>query len=298
MKNLLTSLSFIVILSSSLFAQDLSKEEKKALLAEIKEMKKSPEKLLKLKQDLEFSDIVVEQQTDIIADLKKEAQQKEIALSETKSQLLDAQEALATAQKTVDNMQRSGSNAPLNHDGTKYRVQIGLFKSLDISQMLEDPKFIVHEFIDGVHRYSIGNFNTEEEAEAFKVQMRKFGLSGAFVSTYTNGLRTDNLPANYKTSLTPPTNNATSSPASTPSSKAAPAASTPTSTTNNSGFNVKPATYSNSIESNPNRALNGTVISSTPVKVVPQEPVVEEEEFMFKEEENTKTSGIKINVSK
>ena len=83
MKKYLISLTLLFISFNSLIAQELSKTEKKALILEIKEMKKSPEKLLTLKQNQEFSDKVVDQQIEIISGLKKEAQVNALKLNET-----------------------------------------------------------------------------------------------------------------------------------------------------------------------------------------------------------------------
>lgn len=284
MKNFTISLAILFISFNTLTAQELSKAEKKALLTEIKAMKKSPEKLLKIKQTQEFNENLVDEQSDIISGLKNEVQVTEKKLTATQEILAATEIQLGEMIKTQKNLNSSGtSTAPMNHTGKKYRVQIGLYKNLDFSYLLKDPKYLVHEYIDGTHRYSIGNFNSEEEADLFKVEMRKLGVKGAFVSTYTDGLRTDNLA---------PTQ---SFPTPVPQQSTAPIEIT--TAPKNTGFNVKPAASSTNIESNPNRAINGTVISSTPVKVVPNQAVPEQKDFQF-QEESTKTSGIKINVGK
>lgn len=194
MKNLIISLTVILLSFTSLEAQELSKQEKKALKVEIKAMKKSPEKLMRLKQKIELSENLVVEQTEIIAGLNKEAQIAALNLSEINNELESTKADLAKSTSIMNNLSNSGSsNAPMNHSGEKYRVQIGLYKNIDLSHLFDKPNFMVHEDINGEHRYSIGNFNSEEEAETFKVEMMKFGISGAFVSTYTDGLRTDNL---------------------------------------------------------------------------------------------------------
>jgi hypothetical protein len=282
MKNLFISLSILFLPLTNIQAQELSKSEKKALMSEIKALKKSPEKFVKMKENLEFSDIIVDQQIEIIAGLKKEAQITELSLNETKSKLESVETDLAKSKALIYNLDEFGaSRAPMNHQGEKYRVQIGLYTNLDFSYLLDDPKFMVHEYLNGQHRYSVGNFNTEEEADAFKIEMRKLGIYGAFVSTYTDGRRTDNLT---------PKKNANIS--TKPDDKVE-----VTIVPKNSGFNVNTAKNTNSIESNPNRIENGTVISSKPVEVVPASPAKDQSAFQFKDESIQK-SGIKINIAK
>lgn len=61
----------------------------------------------------------------------------------------------------------------------------------------------MHEEVDGLHR-SIGNFSTETEAEIFKTEMRKLGLSDAFVTEYIVGSRELNYSSSpIKTPSTP-----------------------------------------------------------------------------------------------
>lgn len=290
MKKYIISFTLLCVTFNTAVAQELSKEEKKELLLEIKEMKQSPEKLMKMKQDLEFADIVVDQQTEIIADLKKEAQVTELKLSEAKAKLETTEAKLLESNKTVANL---SSKSTLDNNGTKYRVQVGLYKNLDFSYLLEDPKFMVHEFVDGNHRYSIGNFNSEEEAEAFKVELRRMGIKGAFVSTYTNGNRTDNISMNKSVPTTTSTKNTALAPVSI---SIQPKAAIPS--TSNANVQQASPNYSKSIESNPNNLQNGTVISSTPVKEVKKDEPVKQDGFQFKEDETSKTNGIKINVNK
>ena len=73
--------------------------------------------------------------------------------------------------------------------GMKYRLQIGLYEQFDITSFLEQIKVVSFEQVDGKFRYTIGNFNTEEEAEMFKEAVRRMGIKDAFVSYYLDGIR-------------------------------------------------------------------------------------------------------------
>ena len=266
MKNLLLILSLLAC--TSLFAQNLSKAEKKALLEEIKELKKSPEKLKELKESIEVREIIIDQQNEEIDDLKKESQKNDLALKEMKDSLTIVKDKIKTLNSSSGNsgVQASNAynlaptttNAPLDHAGNKYRVQIGVFQNFDITHLFDEPKYIVHEYVNGMHRYSIGNFTTEADAEVFKKEMKRMGLKDAFVTTYTDGYRVgDPRPAIVNTVA--------------PLDEPAPVVEEEV-IIEKSGFNVKPATKVvtpsyNSIESNPYGDLDGKVISRTPVKV-------------------------------
>lgn len=183
--NLKTTLSFLLFISFILCnAQTLTPEEKKELVKEIKELKKNPEKYKFLKESAEMKDVIIVEQNNEIVVLKKDIQKKDLNIKSLNDSLMVVKKAeAASAAKTVY------VKGPENV-GYKYRVQVGLFQNLDLSNFLiDDAKFFIHEYIDGKHRYSIGNFTTEEEAEAFKENLRRLGLKDAFVSEYQDGDR-------------------------------------------------------------------------------------------------------------
>jgi len=74
---------------------------------------------------------------------------------------------------------------------TFYRVQIGAFnKRLDkktLKEFFYHTEFIYEEYIDNFYKYTIGNFNSFDEALNFA---KKCGINGAFVVKYVDGKRT------------------------------------------------------------------------------------------------------------
>ncbi|GAB4447736.1 MAG: hypothetical protein Fur0028_02680 [Bacteroidales bacterium] len=71
-----------------------------------------------------------------------------------------------------------------------FRVQIAAFKKkiskYQLSEIYSEVEFIKEEFIDGLYKYTIGDFKTLEEAKVFKNQC---GIFGAFVVAYENNKR-------------------------------------------------------------------------------------------------------------
>jgi hypothetical protein len=307
MKNIIVILALLFV--GNLSAQELSKQEKADLLEEIKLLKKNPEKLKTMKETLTVRDVIITDQNKQIADLKKEIQQKDIAKSNLSDSLAYLNTKLLAAEKAVV-YTSNGNEPPLDHNGMKYRVQIGVFKNYDITHLFDDPKYIVHEDVNGLHRYSVGNFNSMEDAEAFKVEMRRLGIKDAFVSTYKDGTRIDDKP-NYSSQTVAPVKT-TSQPTVQKVEVSAPKASTngfnnakPVYVYPNKQVESNPMTYPvKQVESNPAPldAPQTTSPTKTEVKTNTQPEVKTttqpESKPIIVQPEETKSSGIKINLNK
>lgn len=74
-----------------------------------------------------------------------------------------------------------------------YRVQIAANKkriSKNIMQEIySDNSTLYEELIDGLYKYTIGNFSSKLDAENFRIN---YGVNGAFTVTYENGERVAN----------------------------------------------------------------------------------------------------------
>lgn len=197
-KHILTYGFISTILLSS--AQNLSKEEKSAVKSELKALMKNPEKYIVLKNESQEKTKIIGDQQEDINKLKSQ-----VAISNMEYLKLKDSVQSATNTPTVT---KSQTNIPTGN----YRVQIGLFNNYDISELLASPKAIFHEIISGSHRYSIGNFNTLEEAINFKDQIKKLGIKDAFITEYAEGTRNmsfteDNYSNTQNNTLTKNSNN-------------------------------------------------------------------------------------------
>lgn len=179
---LLTTLLLILVVNVN--AQELSKQEKKSLKKELKNYLKDPIKFKYLKESLATKEVIVNEQAKELSTLGKERNEIKYALNAARdsigiyeNQLLSYKNASANVAECV------------NDDGMKYRVQIGLYRQFDIRSFLQELKVTSFEEVDGMFRYTIGNFTTEEEAELFKEAIRKMGIAGAFVAYYLDGER-------------------------------------------------------------------------------------------------------------
>ncbi len=73
---------------------------------------------------------------------------------------------------------------------TVYRVQIAAYKKRlgkeIISELYAAPAYVNEENMDGLYKYTIGDFISRDDADIFR---QKCGVSGAFVVMYENGIR-------------------------------------------------------------------------------------------------------------
>lgn len=179
-KNLILILALSLSISG-LFAQDLTKQEKAAIKKELKVYMKDPIKFKNLKETLAVKNGEVQEQSVEIGVLTEEK-------NTLAQNLLETRDSLGLFEEMLLKLEEEASKC-VNSDGMKYRVQIGLYKEFDIRKFLEEIKVTTFEEVDGLFRYTIGNFTTEDEAETFKLALRKMGVKDAFVSFYLDGKR-------------------------------------------------------------------------------------------------------------
>jgi len=91
----------------------------------------------------------------------------------------------------------NNSNTPTIAVVSPYRVQVGIFTNYNMNGYLQMPKPFYSSNVNGRNVMEIGGFNSADDAYAFSQELRKLGLSGAFVTKY-NGNQRD-MSYNYLT---------------------------------------------------------------------------------------------------
>lgn len=119
------------------------------------------------------------------ADLQSKLDQANADADKAKQDLAAAQEAATTA-KTEADKAKAGMIAP---SGLAFKVQIGAYKSFNISTYFEKPKSINTEDVDGMNKYIIGYFNDLDKATAFQKDVKKMGIKDAWIVPYKDGAR-------------------------------------------------------------------------------------------------------------
>jgi cell division protein FtsN len=183
--------NFLVILvtlgfffSNTVQAQELTKTQKRALKKEIRTYKKNPEKWVKM---LNKHDAKVKELNDEIAELNAQLKASELAAEKLAEQVKLEQLRYVKLEKTIPT-----TKLP---DGTVYQVQMGFYQYLDLVSFNDKLKTVRAEEIDGKKRYVIGHFENLLDAVQFSNDIKRIGVTDAFVTEYIDGERNMNFDA-------------------------------------------------------------------------------------------------------
>jgi len=186
-KNFILSLMALGLVAS-VYAADLSKEEKKQIKDQLKTYKKDPAK---------FKSMIDKYKETIDSNTADLARKKDAI-----DQLNKTNTEIAKKASALDELLRECTNKPvpkcpdpmadvltIPEKGTVYKVQLGLYRKFDMNSYFAKPKYVGFEKADGLNRYIVSYFENKEEAEHFASDLRKLGLHDAFVSRYSDGQR-------------------------------------------------------------------------------------------------------------
>ena len=162
---------------------NLSKSEKEALLKELKNLKKNPERLQVYNKALEIA-----KSSEIV---KKTAFDESIA---DKNKINDRLKELTTEVLSLETIYKENSvklqASALNK--ASYKVQIGAYSNPYLSNMPAQKAFEIETAPNGTKRYLIGKFESLREARKFAEKLRRRGAE-AFVVGYLEGKRLETL---------------------------------------------------------------------------------------------------------
>jgi cell division septation protein DedD len=186
MKKYFILFSCTIILSSSVTAKEISKEEKKRIKSQLREYIKHPESYQKViddyKETIDSNTVQLSQRKTTISQLTANIAISQQKMTDLESQLQDCKaKQIPVCPPCPD--------PKVIPTGKVYKIQVGLFKNLDISNYLNEPKYFGIEKSDDKNRYVISYFEKKEEAEKFATELKKLGIHGAFVAQYENGER-------------------------------------------------------------------------------------------------------------
>lgn len=156
-------------------AQELSREETKALLIEIKQLKKDLPRFQAMKiENGQLSSKIISQEQTLSQKQAEQAKYSDKLLKE-KDEAIEYEESLL-------------KDLLANKKNTRcaFAVQIGAYQSRDLSQYSSQyPKFIVEPGDDGLKKYSIGIFESYHEARAFSRFLNSVGAQTYVVGFYS-----------------------------------------------------------------------------------------------------------------
>ncbi len=181
--------------SSSAITGKISKEEASRIKEELKGYMKNPEaykaKMEANQAALDSNDVQIKQLTQDLASANSKQAELENKLSETDAQLKSAQEEKGEMTMKTEESSTASNNAPTNapSKGIIYKVQLGIYKTLNINKYFDQQRLIGYEEVDGMNRYIISYFADEDVAQNFVKDIRKLGIKDAFVAKYIDGTR-------------------------------------------------------------------------------------------------------------
>ena len=179
---ILVTLGFFI--NQSVQAQELTKTQKRALKKEIRTYKKNPEKWVKMQNQHQDK---VNELSDEIARLNAQLKTAELISEQLAEQLKLEQLRFVELEKTIPSTELP--------EGTVYQVQMGFYQYLDLVSFNDKLKTVRAEEIDGKKRYVIGHFDNLLDAVQFSNDIKRIGVSDAFVTEYIDGKRNMNFDA-------------------------------------------------------------------------------------------------------
>jgi|TARA_B100001093_G_scaffold167231_2_gene159817 hypothetical protein len=187
MRNFLIILVILgFFINQSVQAQELTKTQKRALKKEIRTYKKNPEKWVKMQNQHQDK---VKELSDEIASLNAQLKTAELTSEQLAEQLKLEHLRYVELEKTIPSTELP--------EGTVYQVQMGFYQYLDLVSFNDKLKTVRAEEIDGKKRYVIGHFDNLLDAVQFSNDIKRIGVSDAFVTEYIDGKRNMNFDA-YK----------------------------------------------------------------------------------------------------
>ena len=189
-KGLILTLMIALIVNFS-YAQKLSKDDAKRVKDELKNYNKHPEQY-KAKMDAAQAD---KDSSDAqMARLRAELKTAQAAGSENEKRANQAEEQIKLLQDEADKMKETVAVAKETDmkstpKGTVYKVQLGMYRALNVNKAFDQPRYIGYEDVNGMNRYVISHFPDQETALKFVADIRKLGIRDAFVAKYIDGTR-------------------------------------------------------------------------------------------------------------
>ncbi|TAF64802.1 MAG: hypothetical protein EAZ55_10385 [Cytophagales bacterium] len=187
MKNLFLTLIFLGVATYSI-AQDITKEEAKALKAELKSWTKDLGGFKKFKEDKAIAESKASSLQTEVESWQKKARERENDLKDCRMQL-DAKDAKIIELQSASNNATKGGIPP---QGVVFTVQIGAYKDIDLQKNGLVTSDNLNTAKDGdLNKYMVGIFDNYEQANMLRNYLKKMGVRDAWVVSFKDGARVD-----------------------------------------------------------------------------------------------------------
>ena len=191
MKNLaiLLCLVFTFVAVNNVQAQ-LSKKEAKEWKNKAKDLKKNPDQLKQLYDDNASMKDEITGYKRQISSLESDLKSKNSTIDQLTENMKNLQAELdAAKQKAADAAKQKPTGLVYDDSGVVFKVQIGAFRSKDLSKYFNNTENFSGETDDGVQKITLGRFRDYWEADTFKKYLREMGVKDAWIVPYKDGTR-------------------------------------------------------------------------------------------------------------
>lgn len=187
MRNKLLLIGLILCLFTGTEATaQLSKKEKKEWKKKLKAME--PEEFKNLTEENSSLQQQVNSMNGQVASLQSTLSDKKAKIDRMQNEINRLESKLSTIEP--DNQSMDVTNNTRTAKGVVFKVQIGAFKKINLSQYADNGEnFEAEDIGNGVHRYTLGNFADYWEADKFKKNLRRMGVKDAWIVPYKDGKR-------------------------------------------------------------------------------------------------------------
>jgi hypothetical protein len=191
MKNLafLLCMVFAFVAVSNVYAQ-LSKAETKEWKKKAGEMKKNPEALKALYDENASLKADVEGYKRQITSLQSDLKTKNSTIDQMTENMKNIQTEADAAKKVAQEASKKPATGPVYDDsGIVFKVQVGAFRSKDLSKYFNNTENFGGETDDGVQKITLGRFRDYWESDTFKKYLREMGVKDAWIVPFKDGKR-------------------------------------------------------------------------------------------------------------
>lgn len=201
-KTLLVAICGLLIANTA-FGQ-LSKNDKQKLKNELKAYMSDLEGYKSKKDDLQMTLDSNEAQIKRLKDElaytamnqtemqnKVAAYEKEVSKLRTENEELKSWNDSTVTAAAENAMAATPGAAAVSEKGTVFKIQVGNYKNFSLTKYFSTPRTIGYEDYNGTTRYVIGGFTDRKVAFNFLEDIKRLGISDAFVAKYIDGKRVE-----------------------------------------------------------------------------------------------------------
>ncbi|MEP5610752.1 MAG: IpaD/SipD/SspD family type III secretion system needle tip protein [Cyclobacteriaceae bacterium] len=181
------------LVGHSSMAQEMSKAEKKQLVARAKQFKKNPQSLKSMLAEFERLKTVEANSKSQLNDAQSEIRsiQENLDNMASQNESLRGELQAALAKATSQPVQTGTSGFRLPQNGVVFRVQIGGYKKLDLTAYVDNTSenIQLEKNASGITEITVGQFADYYKADELKKYLRAMGVKDAWIAPYKDGSR-------------------------------------------------------------------------------------------------------------